>query len=253
MKEAMIDHDWAALRKELPRTEPEELIQGYAICSVPCGGGEILGSLLRPFQVAGLPHYFFHHNSEIARLQDRWKVVDQEGDVNYVHYFNRLLSCKATSNGVFSALVYPGQYLEHQRLLFNLPQFKTVFVQRADSAAQAVDVIEMSEQLRTNKKEVDYLYGNLIDCLTQLIREDMLMKQIIIQQSDCLVIDYRALIADPIKEVKNVLDYLNIEMDPQKHFNWKQLKKLIPRNSKLKDSVAARFKAILEKKKIMHN
>ena len=101
--------------------ELDEVLQGYVVCSSPCGGSEVLGRLLRKTKQVGFPHYFFHHNVHTESLHKKWSVIDNNGDINYVRYFQRLQEKRTTKNGVFGLLTYTKQLIEHHRLMSTLP------------------------------------------------------------------------------------------------------------------------------------
>jgi len=232
--------------------ELDEVLQGYVVCSSPCGGSEVLGRLLRKTKQVGFPHYFFHHNMHTESLHKKWSVIDNNGDINYVRYFQRLQENRTTKNGVFGMLTYTKQLIEHHRLMSTLPKAKLIVVRRKDWAAQAVDGVEMAEQLRTNEKEVEFLYGKLIDCFSHLMQEEILLRQVYQNKENQLEIFYEELCARPLEILETVTDFLGISQKISKDSRTlRAYQKFIPQIKPEKRKIYDRFRNILEKKKIL--
>jgi LPS sulfotransferase NodH len=245
----VLNYDWATLKKNLPRIESENIHSKYVVCSSPCGGGELLGRLLRKTGRAGLPHYFFHRNSFTQELLNGWGLIDDKNDVNYVKYLLKLEEYKTSKDGCFGLLVYPRQLKEHLRLL---TPYKKIVVLRKNWAEQTVDALEGSEQLRTSKKKVEFLYGNLVQCLYSVIEEEMILRQFFQNKNDVLKVYFEDLCDDPIKVIKRVEEYLGMDFS----FNGSTKEKnkfyaMIPKANPDKTIVIERFQKMLSGKNIL--
>ena len=250
----MFDYDWPSLKKVLKRKELEDVQQSYIICSSPCGGGEILGRLLRKTGKAGLPHYFFHNNQYTKELHKRWDILDENEDINYVRYLHSLQHYKTSENGTFGVLSYPRQALEHNRILSVLPKVKWIIVRRRDWAAQAVDGVEMSERMRTKEKEVDFLYGKLIDCLSAVMQEELLLRRFFQPREDLLEIYYEDLSENPLATLLQVASFMDLEMKiKETKKNIQRYQALIPKVRPHKKEIYRRFRTILKDKNILHS
>ena len=249
----MITVDWQSINKTMPRITADEVVQGYVVCSSPCGGGELLGRLLSVTKQFGAPHYFFHDNAYTNQLRTSLKVVNTKGDINYVRYLQSLQECKTSENGIFGTLLYTRQLLDHNRLLDRLPNAKLIVVKRLDSVMQTVDAVEMSEIFSGKEPdEVDYLYGKLIECFTILMQEKLFLQQIYQSEPNQMVVIYEDLCSNPFKVLRSVAKFLDVELHlPNSKRKLQKYNDLLPKTSEHKEMIYNRFKKILQQKKII--
>jgi LPS sulfotransferase NodH len=245
----------------MPRlTNSSGRAEAYFICATPRTGSSLLCGLLESTGVAGHPESYFRQPDEQS-WASRWGIVQApDGTFSYADYVQSAIRAGSTENGVFAArimwgtmgevadkleAVHPdcaGADLDLLNQAFGPARF--VYLKRGDALAQAVSWLRAEQtnvwfqtvQSGQPQPEQEPRYSfDRIEKLSQLATEHNAAWQewfssVGIQPRS---VQYEDLEADPAGLTLDVLDFLGLNLPPER--------KILAQHQRLADEINARW------------
>jgi LPS sulfotransferase NodH len=245
----------------MPRlTNASGRAEAYLICATPRTGSSLLCGLLESTGVAGHPESYFRQPDEQSWASG-WGIVQApDGTFSYADYVQSAIRAGRTKNGVFAARVMWGTMEEvvdkleavhpdcagadSDLLNRAFGRTRLVYLQRGDAVAQAVswlraeqtDVWFQTVQSGQPQPEQEPRYSfDEIQKLAQLIDEHNAawqewFRSVGIQPHS---VRYEDLEVDPAGVTRNILDFLGLELPPERE--------ILAQHRRLSDEINARW------------
>jgi trehalose 2-sulfotransferase len=223
-----------SLGKELLEPADTKIISpkiAYAVVSTPRSGSNAICEALSFTKIAGFPREDLRYTSQVLSLNCNF---------DYVKYLKILMSYRVTNNGVFGTKFISHFLQQHEKSKFDfndiVNNFKFIYLIREDKVEQSVSAF-MAQQTNVwhlNSQQNCQQYESLLKEVTfekedlqkvHQIHKDMIeqeneLQQLLIQYNiSPLVIKYSDFEQNHNLIICQILDYLDIEYDPNLTIN----------------------------------
>lgn len=207
------DHPLEAAALDFPTaTTPRQF---YVICSTPRCGSTYLAREMWGSGLCGAPHEYFNFFTVMMRYSARL------GTYSLPDYVNRVLALRTGPNGVFGFKAHLDQYLFFRELSSQFQRFQPltyIQIYREDLVAQSVSraIARQTKQWTADqpvKGEARYDAAEIAAGVAEAERANRSWQRVFQQAGvEPLRISYEALCRDPALTVRQVIDFLGLDM-----------------------------------------